>query len=180
MRLNEFQKNDHLSGASFLKEILWYFVGSPVVRAGLLPASGFKGLVLRIFGAAIGKDVVIKPKVRVKYPWKLEIGDHSWIGEDVWIDNLDWVRIGKNVCISQGVYLCTGSHDWDDEAFGLITKPIVIEAGAWIAAKAIVGPGVTVGQGAVLALGGVATKDLESKKIYSGNPAQAVKERLDQ
>jgi len=76
--------------------------------------------------------VVFKPSINVKYPWKLEIGDHSWIGEGAWLDSLAPIRIGSNCCISQGVYFCTGNHDWTDPAFGLIVKPIVIEDGAWV------------------------------------------------
>lgn len=176
MDLGKYKKKD-VAGVPFLKVLLWYFLGSPLFRSGCLPFSGVKTACLRLFGATLGKCVVIKPGVRVKYPWKLEIGDHSWIGEDAWIDNLDWVRIGKNVCISQGVYLCTGSHDWSDPAFGLKTAPIKIEDQCWLAAKCIVSPGVTVGQGAVLALGSVATKSLDPIKVYSGNPAQIVRDR---
>ncbi|MDD5226633.1 MAG: WcaF family extracellular polysaccharide biosynthesis acetyltransferase [Candidatus Omnitrophica bacterium] len=176
MDLGQYEKKD-VAGVPFLKVVLWYFLGAGLLRSGWLPFSGLKTACLRLFGATLGKRVVIKPGVRVKYPWKLKIGDHSWIGEDAWIDNLDRVSIGKNVCISQGVYLCTGNHDWSDPAFGLKTAPIVIEDQCWLAAKSVVGPGVTVGQGAVLALGGVTTKSLEPMKVYSGNPAQVVAER---
>jgi putative colanic acid biosynthesis acetyltransferase WcaF len=176
MHLWRYKKKD-VAGAPFLKVILWYFLGSPLLRSGWLPFSDLKTACLRLFGATLGKGVVIKPGVRVKYPWKLDIGDHSWIGEDAWIDNLDRVRIGKNVCISQGVYLCTGNHDWSDPSFGLKTSPIVIEDQCWLAAKSIVGPGVTLRQGAVLALAAVATKSLDPMKVYAGNPAQIVAER---
>ena len=176
MDLSRYQKKD-VAGVSFLKVIAWYFLGSPLVRSGCLPFSSLKVACLRLFRAKLGNGVVIKPGVRVKYPWKLEIEDHSWIGEDVWIDNLDQVRIGKDVCISQGVYLCTGSHDWSDPEFGLKTAPIVIEDQCWLAAKSVVGPSVTVRQGAVLSLGSVTTKSLDPMKVYSGNPAQCVRER---
>jgi hypothetical protein len=89
----------------------------------------------------VGTGVVIKPHVRVKFPWKLYIGDHSWIGESVWIDNLAQVTIGSNCCISQGAYLCTGSHRWDRDTFDLVTKPIVIEDQCWVGAMARVAPG---------------------------------------
>jgi len=165
------------SGVSFLRQAAWYFFGAPLVRCYWMPLSGCKALLLKIFGARIGKNVRVKPGVRVKFPWKLEIGDHCWIGEDVWIDNLARVKIGNDACISQGVYLCTGNYDWSDPAFALKISPIIIEDQSWIAARSVVGPGVTVKQGAVLTLGSVATGDLEPMKIYSGNPAQVVKDR---
>ncbi len=176
MDLKNYEKKD-VAGVPFLKVLLWYYLGSALVRSGCFPFYRIKVACLRLFGATIGKNVVIKPGVRIKFPWKLEIGDYSWVGEDAWIDNLDWVRIGKNVCISQGVYLCTGSHDWGDALFGLKTAPIVIEDQCWLAAKSAVGPGVTVRQGAILALGGVTSKSLEPMKVYRGNPAEFVRER---
>jgi putative colanic acid biosynthesis acetyltransferase WcaF len=108
----------------------------------------------------------------------LVIGDHSWIGEDVWIDNLAEVEIGSNVCISQGAYLCTGSHDWSRPTFDLVVKPIRIGNGAWIAARAAIRPGVSVGEGAVLGLGGVATSDLAPWTVYQGVPAKPVRKRI--
>ncbi len=132
---------------------------------------------LRAFGASIGRSVVIKPGVRVKFPWRLEIGDYCWIGEDVWIDNLARVTINANCCLSQGSYLCTGSHDWTDPAFSLIMRPITIAEGVWLCAKSVVGPGVSIDAGAVLGLGAVATNDLDANTIYQGVPAVAVKRR---
>jgi len=135
---------------------------------------------LRQFGAKVGNNVDFKPGVRTTFPWRLEIGDYSWIGEGVWIDNLAPVTIGSHCCISQGAYLCTGSHNWSSKGFDLILKPIVIMDDAWLAAKSIVGPGVTVGEGAVLALGSVATGDLKAGWIYQGNPASPLRERPSQ
>lgn len=142
-----------------------------------VPGCSHRRLILRAFGALIGKRVVFKPGVRIKFPWRLEIGDDSWIGEDVWIDNLALVQIGANCCISQGVYICTGSHDWQMPTFDLIVKPVKIEDGAWLASRSIVGPGIIVGEGAVLSLGSVATSDLASWGIYQGVPAILVKHR---
>lgn len=115
--------------------------------------------------------MVIKPGVRVKLPWRLEIGDHSWIGEHVWIDNLAAVSIGADCCVSQGVYLCTGSHDWSAPGFDLVLKPIILEDGSWAAAKSVIGPGVRMKTGAVLTLGAVATADLDAWTLYKGAPA---------
>jgi putative colanic acid biosynthesis acetyltransferase WcaF len=115
--------------------------------------------------------------MRVKYPWHFSIGDHSWIGEDVWIDNLAKVAIGANTCISQGAYLCTGSHDWSDPAFGLLVQTVTIEDGAWIGARAVICPGVTIAECAVVAAGSVVTKDVPADEIHAGNPARFLKKR---
>jgi putative colanic acid biosynthesis acetyltransferase WcaF len=113
----------------------------------------------------------------VKYPWLLGVGDHSWLGEDCWIDNLAAVRIGNNVCLSQGAYLCTGNHDWSDPVFGLIVKPINLGDGAWVGAGAIVCPGVSLGECAVVAAGSVVTRDVPALEIHAGNPARFVRRR---
>ncbi len=158
-------------------EALWLVVQYLVVSSWL-PGSAHRRWALRLFGAKIGAGVVIKPRVRVKFPWRLEVGDHSWIGEGAWIDNLAPVRIGANCCISQEAYLCTGNHDWRRETFDLVTLPITVRDGAWVAARAVVGPGVVIGDGAVLGLGSVATNNLAAWKIYSGCPAREVGERV--
>jgi putative colanic acid biosynthesis acetyltransferase WcaF len=177
MRLDQYTVGSYTPGASYWRQLLWYFVGSPLVQSHWLPISAIKVWLLRSFGAQIGRNVNIKPGVRVKFPWRLSIGDCTWIGEDAWIDNVAAVTIDSHVCISQGVYLCTGNHDWSYPHFQLIPAPIHIQESSWIAAKCLVGPGVTVGRGAVLTLGGVAVKSLEPMTIYTGNPAQAIKQR---
>ncbi|MEH2307049.1 WcaF family extracellular polysaccharide biosynthesis acetyltransferase [Nostoc sp.] len=177
MRLSKYTVNDYTPGAPYWKQLLWYFIGSPLVESYWLPFSVFKIWVLRSFGAKVGQGVRIKPGVRVKFPWRLDIGDFVWIGENVWIDNLACVTIESHVCLSQMVYLCTGNHDWNHPDFQLIVAPINIQESSWIAAKSVIGPGVTVGRGAVLTLGGVAGKSLQPMTIYAGNPAQPIKQR---
>lgn len=163
-------------GRSALMELAWIVVQSLFVHSWL-PGSAHRVWLLRKFGARIGQGVVIKQFVRVKFPWRLSIGEHTWIGEGAWIDNLAQVNIGSHCCISQNAYLCTGSHDWKSNTFDLITKPITIEDQAWVAAGSQVAPGVTIGRAAVLALGAVALADLQPGWIYQGNPAQPVKPR---
>lgn len=143
----------------------------------MFPINSLKVNLLRAFGAKVGKGVVIKPCVNIKYPWKLEIGDYSWIGEEVWIDNLDEVVIGANCCISQGAMLLCGNHDYKRTDFQLIVKPINIEEGAWIGAKSVVCPGVNVKSHAVLSVQSTASSDLENYSIYKGNPAKKIKDR---
>lgn len=177
MLLNNYTTDTHTPGVNIIKQLLWFFIGSPLVATHWIPISVFKVFVLRMFGAKIDQGVRIKPGLRVKFPWRLTVGEYAWLGEDAWIDNLAQVTIGAHTCISQGVYLCTGNHDWNHPDFKLITAPIEIQESCWIAAKSIVGPGVTVGKGAVLVMGGVVGKSLEPMTVYAGNPAKAIKKR---
>jgi len=177
VELSSFDNSWYSPGRSKFVRSIWFFVGLPLLRSSIITSSRFRSVLLRIFGCRIGNGVILKPGIRVKYPWLLEVGNYTWIGEDVWIDNLAMVRIGANACISQGAYLCTGNHDWNDPAFGLIVKPILVSDGAWIGARAILGPGIGIGPGAIAVAGSVVTKDLEAFTIYAGNPAQAVKVR---
>jgi putative colanic acid biosynthesis acetyltransferase WcaF len=165
-------------GRNRLIEALWIFCGAPVLASRVMIWSGVRVFLLRLFGARIGVDVYIKPGVRVKFPWYLSIGDHCWIGEDVWVDNLAPVSIASHVCVSQGAYLCTGNHDWSMPNMRLFSRPIRLETGSWVGARSVVCPGVTVAEGAVLSVGSVATKDLAQFGIYTGNPAVFVRQRI--
>ncbi len=178
MHLDNYSLGSYTPGAPYWKQLLWHFLGSPIVESNWLPISTLKVWVLRSFGASIGQQVRIKPGVRVKFPWRLTVGDCVWIGESTWIDNLAPVVLESHVCLSQGVYLCTGNHDWYHPNFKLIPAPIHIHESSWIAAKSVIGPGVTVGRGAVLTLGGVTGRSLEPMTIYAGNPAQPIKRRV--
>ena len=165
-------------GASKLRELIWLFVNLVLFRLCPLSLSPLKRTVLRTFGARIGRNVTIKPQVKITFPWKLEIGNHVWLGEECWLLNLERITIGNNVCISQRAFLCTGSHNYKSLAFDLIVKPIQVEESAWIGAGAWVGPGVRVGTHAVLTAGSVATDDLQPFGIYRGNPAVLLKQRV--
>jgi len=176
LRLDLFDGTQLNRGRPAWVELIWLLVQALFVSSWI-PGARHRRILLRLFGAKLGKDLNIKPGVKIKMPWRLEVGDYSWIGEKVWIDNLAPVVIGKHCCLSQEVYLCTGSHDWQASRFDLITAPITICDNAWVGAKAVVGPGVTVGEGAVLALGSVATMDLKPWWVYQGNPAMPLKER---
>jgi putative colanic acid biosynthesis acetyltransferase WcaF len=160
-----------------LKITIWYIINHIFFQTCIPYPSSIKAKILRFFGAKIGKGVVIKPSISIKYPWFLEVGNHCWIGEGVWIDNLAHVQIGDNVCISQGAYLLTGSHDYKKSSFDLITKPITIENGVWIGAKSTVCPGVICKSHSVLVVGSVATSDLEAYGIYQGSPAAWKRQR---
>lgn len=160
-----------------MRLVLWFSLGAPLLRSGL-PGSFWRRLLLRAFGAVVGPGVVLKPHIVVKFPWRLVIGSHSWIGEYAWLDNLAWIRIGANVCISQGAYLCTGNHDYRDPAFSYRLGEITVQSQAWICAMSRIAPGVTVAEGAVLGIGAVATCSLLPFTLYSGNPAVPTGSRL--
>jgi len=171
-----FNTGDFQIGASGLKQLLWYFTDVFFFRTKVIPFSAVLVFLLRTFGAKIGKEVRIKPGIQVKYPWKLEIGDYCWLA-DCYIENLDWVTMGENCCISQQAMLMTGNHNYKSTTFDLMTAPIVLEDGVWIGAKAVVGPGIKLYSHAVLSLSSVAVSDLTAYTIYQGNPAVKVRDR---
>lgn len=173
-------KNDAFKAKlpNIVLRVCWMFVNATVFRSAFFTSYPFKRTLLRWFGAKIGRGVVIKPSITIKYPWNLSVGDHSWIGEQAWIDNLGKVTIGANVCISQGAMLLTGNHDFSDKYFSLMVEEIIIEDGCWIGAKALVCPGVICREHSVLSVMSVASKNLEPYTIYRGNPAEPIKERI--
>ena len=166
-----------IRGAPIWIEALWYFFGLPILRSHLIPSSALRRGILRIFGAKIGTGVHIKPGLRVKFPWYLSVGDYSWLGEDLWIDNLARVTIGAHCCLSQGVYVCTGNHDWSSVNMRLFSRPVTCERGCWIGARAVLCPGVVVGRGAIVAVGSVITAHVPAMEIHAGVPAHFVKRR---
>ncbi|MEM8899091.1 MAG: WcaF family extracellular polysaccharide biosynthesis acetyltransferase [Bacteroidota bacterium] len=176
--LSTYDNSDFSIKASTLKALLWYVCNIFFFKNSLVVFYGIKRGLLRIFGAKIGRGVIIKPGVSIKYPWLLEVGEHSWIGERVWIDNLVPVKLGKHVCLSQGAMLLTGNHDYSKPTFDLMTREIELEDGVWIGAQAVVCPGVLARTHAVLSVGSIATGELEAYQIYRGNPAEKVRERV--
>lgn len=177
VRLDLYDNQWFSPGAGRFKRFLWYVINVLFFINPLNPLSSIKVSLLRLFGATIGKGVVIKPGVNIKYPWRLQVGSWSWIGEGVWIDNLTDVIIGDHVCVSQGALLLTGNHNYKSSKFDLMIGRIVLEDGCWIGAKSTVCPGVTCGDHAVLAVGSVATSNLEAGMIYQGNPAIVIRAR---
>ncbi len=170
-------RGDDKGGRGVLIRMAWLLVNAIVFLNPLLPAYSLKRRILSAFGAEIGEGVIIKPSVNIKYPWFLRIGEHSWVGERAWLDCTSPLTIGKHVVISQGVYLCCGTHDWEDPGMGSVQTPIVVEDGAWIAAFARIAGGVTIGQEAMVAMGAVVFTDCEPRGTYRGNPAQRVGRR---
>ena len=168
MNLSKYKKDINFIGRSIFIRVLWYFLGATLVSS-IIPGSIWRVKLLHLFGARLGSGLVLKPGLNVKYPWKLVVGNNAWIGENVWIDNLDLVVVGSNTCISQGAYLCTGSHDWCSETFDLIIMPIVIGDRCWVCAKAVIGPGSNIGDGSVVGLGCVFSGTLDRWHIVRVN-----------
>jgi len=179
MKLASFSSRDFDRGATRVKEAAWLFLSGVFVESWL-PGSGWRCWLLRRFGATLGERVTIKPRVRVKFPWRLSIKNDVWIGEAVWIDNLGDVSIGHDVCISQGAYLCTGSHNWDKETFDLIVRPIEISSHSWIGAMARLAPGTRVGEGAIVGMGAFVSGELESYHVLSLRKSQMSTMKLRQ
>lgn len=177
MNLANYDRRGYHPGAGVFARSAWYVVNALLFCSWWFPFARPKCALLRLFGARVGQGVVIKPRVNIKYPWHLSIGDHVWIGEGAWIDNLTCVSIGSHVCVSQNAYVLTGNHDYRDPRFGLRVAPVIIEDGAWIGAGALVCPGAEVGRGAVLTAGTVLSSIAGADGIYRGNPARRVRER---
>jgi len=175
--LSKYDNKSYKPGKNGVVRILWYFTNVIFFLNPLIPVSSLKIFLLRLFGAEVGKEVNIKPSVNIKYPWHLKIGNYTWIGEKVWIDNLADVTIGDNCCLSQGAMLLCGNHNYKNTTFDLITKKIILENGVWIGANTTVTPGVTCGSHMVLTVNSVLTQNAEPYKIYSGNPAKPMKFR---
>lgn len=174
--LSKFNVGDYKAGPR-LKVFIWLFINYYIFDSAFPWPYKIKSLFLRMFGAKVGKGLVIKMKVRIKNPWRLTIGDNCWIGESAWIDNLENVTIGNNVCLSQGAMLLTGNHDYTISNFPYRLGKIVLEDGVWIGAHAVVCPGITCKTHSILTVNSVASKNLDAWAIYAGNPAIFIRHR---
>jgi putative colanic acid biosynthesis acetyltransferase WcaF len=164
-------------GCPRLVELLWYLIKCAFFLSALPWPSGLKCWILRLFGAKLGLGVVIKPRVNIHFPWKLAVGDHTWIGEEVFILNFEPVTVGSHCCLSQRAFLCTGNHDFTKPDMPYRNRPITVEDGAWVGAQVFVGPGVTVGSESVVAAGSVVTVSLPGGMVCRGNPCVPIKPR---
>jgi putative colanic acid biosynthesis acetyltransferase WcaF len=164
-------------GRSRLVEATWYLVKCLFFLSPLPWPSSFKCALLRIFGAKIGKGVIIKPRVNIHFPWKLTVGDFAWIGEEVFILNFEPVAIGAHCAISQRAFLCTGNHDYREPDMPYRNQPITVEDGAWVGAQVFVAPGVTIGTEAVITAGSVVTKNQPEHMVCGGNPCVSIRPR---
>jgi putative colanic acid biosynthesis acetyltransferase WcaF len=159
-------------------EYLWMIVERIFVNNSLQPSTRVRVFLLRLFGAKIGRDTLIR-NIHVKFPWNLEIGDRCWLGEGVWLHNQDKLTIGADSVISQQSFVTTGSHDVR-ETMDLITRPVNIGRGVWVTSRCIILAGVDIGDNAVLTPGSVANRSLAASGIFSGNPARFQRPRWNQ
>lgn len=164
-------------GRPFLVEALWQVCKCFLFMTPLPVPSRLKCFVLRLFGARVGRGVVIKPQVKIHFPWKLTLGDHAWIGEEVFILNFEPVTIGSHCCISQRTFLCGGGHDYRYPDMPYRNGPIIVEDGAWVGAQVFVAPGLTIGAEAVITAGSVVTKDQPRQMVCGGYPCLPIKGR---
>jgi putative colanic acid biosynthesis acetyltransferase WcaF len=176
-RLNEFKVPAGFRGRSVFYVQLWWFVQSSLFAMSPQIMYRWRAWLLGLFGARIGSDVIIRPSVRITYPWKLTIGDCCHIGDHVELYTLGEIEIGNNSVVSQRSYICTGTHDYTSPTFDISAKKIVIESEAWIATDVFVGPGVKIGQGAVVGARSSVFQDVPSGTICVGTPAHVIRER---
>jgi putative colanic acid biosynthesis acetyltransferase WcaF len=175
--LSRFKLPPHFRGRPAWFVQLWWLVQSLLFAPSPQALYGWRRFLLRMFGAQIGPGVLLRPSVRVTYPWKVTIGAHSWIGDHVELYSLGPITIGDNVVISHGSYLCTGTHDTEAPAFDIVASPIVVEPEVWIASQVFVSPGVTIGRGAVIGARSLVTHDIPALAKAVGHPAKVVGSR---
>jgi putative colanic acid biosynthesis acetyltransferase WcaF len=177
--LSRFTTPEGFRGRSAAFVQLWWIVQATLFRASPQFLYGWRRFLLRAFGAQIGSGVIVRPTARIVYPWKLTVGNNSWIGDYAEIYCLGAITIGDNAVVSQYAYLCTGSHDIRAIGFDIFAKPINIEDEAWVAAGAFIHPGVTIARGSVVGARAVVTADTEPFGVYVGHPATKVSERVN-
>jgi putative colanic acid biosynthesis acetyltransferase WcaF len=176
MNLAIYDNSDFDRGAPQWKEAVWMLIRFLFFQNAFPWPSSLRCTLLRVFGAKVGRAVVIRANVNISFPWRLTIGDHVWVGEDVGILTLAPVTIESNVCISQRTYLCTGSHDFRREDFKLRVAPITVREGSWIAAASFIAPGVEIGSGAIVSAGSFVFANVAPKMFVRGNPAAVISE----
>ena len=177
--LDSFSLSQKFIGKHKLILLFWSFVQCTLFALSPQFMYGWRRFLLRIFGARLGKNVVIRPSVKIIYPWKLNIGDYSWIGDDVTLYAIGKINIGSNTVISQKSYLCAGGHDYKSPTFDTFAKDINIGNKVWITTDVFIAPGITVGDGAIVGARSSVFEDLPENMVCIGNPAKAVKSRFE-
>lgn len=175
--LDRFELPKKFRGRNAVIVQLWWIIQGTLFAASPQFMYRWRVILLRLFGAQIGRKVIIRPSVKVTYPWKLKVGDNSWIGDNVVLYTLGNIDIGNNVVISQKSYLCTGSHDYTKKTFDINALPIIVEDEAWVASDVYIAPGIKVGEGAVIGARSSVFNDMPSAMICVGSPARPVKSR---
>ena len=175
MQLKGYTTGGFDRGASRWKEMLWIVIKNFFFLSPWPWPSALRVAMLRLFGARIGQRVVVRSNVNITFPWRLTVGDDVWIGEEVLILSLAPVVIESDVCISNRAFLCTGSHRFKSAGFDLVTEPIKIHRGSWIAAQAFVAPGIEVGPDSMVCAGSIVLGNVRPGSTVRGNPAAIIK-----
>ncbi len=176
--LNAFRVPANFRGRPAWVVQLWWIVQATLFRASPQVLYGWRRFLLRLFGCSLGTGVLVRSTAEITYPWKVSIGDHSWIGHDVTLYSLGEIHIGSDVVVSQGSYLCAASHDMQSPSFDIYNKPIYVEDEVWIATDVFLSPGVRIGRGAVVGARSTVLHDLPTMMVCFGNPAKPVRPRL--
>jgi putative colanic acid biosynthesis acetyltransferase WcaF len=176
--LSDFSLQKNFRGRTAFIIMIWWILQSVLIHTSPQYMYEWRNFWYRLFGAKIGKKVLIRPSVKCVYPWKLSIGDYSWIGDNVSLYTLGEIEIGSNTVISQNCYLCTGSHDYSKPTFDIYAKKITIGDEAWLASDVFVTPGVTIGKGTVVGVRSTVMHDLPGGIICYGTPAEPIKPRV--
>ncbi|WP_292245489.1 putative colanic acid biosynthesis acetyltransferase [Mesonia sp.] len=176
--LNTYKTPPGFRGRSKITVQLWWLVQATLFKLSPQFMYAWRRFLLRIFDAKIGKNVIIRPSVKITYPWKLSIGDYAWVGDDVVLYTLGEIEIGAHAVISQKSYLCTGSHDYKSESFEIYAQKISIEKKCWLATDVYVAPGVTIGEGSVIGARSSVFKNVPKQKIGFGSPFKIIKNRI--
>lgn len=177
--LSLFRLPDGFRGRSAFVVQLWWLVQGSLFAWSPQMAYGWRAFLLRLFGARVGKGVIVRPSCKITYPWKLSIGNNSWVGDDVNLYTLGNISIGSNVVVSQKSYLCAAAHDYNKESFDIYADSIAIEDEVWLATDVFVAPGVTVKRGAVVGARSSVFNDMPSGMVCVGSPAKPVKKRIE-
>lgn len=177
--LRSFRLPANFRGRSAWFVQLWWLVQATLFRCSPQVAYAWRRGLLRLFGAKIGKGVLIRSTVEITYPWKLSIGDWSWIGDSVTLYTLGQITVGDNVVVSQNSYICSASHDYTTPSFEIFSRPVFIESEVWLASEVFVSPGVRIRHGAVVGARSVVLSDLPEMMVCVGQPAKAVRSRLE-
>lgn len=177
-RLDKFVLPKNFRGRGAVYVQAWWLIQASIFRCSPQVFYGFRVLILRAFGAKIGSSCIIRPTVKITYPWKVSIGDNSWIGDGVELYSLGKITIGNNSVISQGTYICAADHDYEKVDFPIRERPVTIGDQVWVGAKCFIGPGVSIADGVVLGAASTTFKDLPPNTVCVGSPARIIKERV--
>lgn len=178
--LNKFSVPEEFRGKSKFVVQLWWIVQQVFFAMSPQFFYGWRRFLLRLFGAKIGKGVLLRPSTKITYPWKVTIGDYSWIGEETTLYSLGNIEIGNHVAIAHGVYINTGYHNYEIETFDIHQKKTIIEDQCWITNDVYIAPGVTIGKGCVIGARSSVLKNMPSGWVCYGNPAKSIKLRIEE